>query len=539
MSQKNYYKLIFILLFIIGTFLRLWHVDFGLPHSFYADEPEFAELAIKYTFELKDIVTNNNWYKLIPISYVYGTFPSYVLTVFTILFTKIAGLINYAFDKTTLYIFMRSLTGILSLILIPTISFLYYKLFKDKAGALLAFLLVALNWKLIAHAHYVNADIFITVLLSLSFLSLYFYFQNEEEQPKNYLKRNTLFTLLTGILFGLAVGTKITSLIALPFYWYLFLRKKDFRSFFAFNFLILAVFMFTNPFSIIFASDFVFRIYSMSIKEAGLVFDSVDLNPFKYLIALSWISTLPVFLIGLFGIFSTFRLKNFKSIKPFHIFLLGNFVIYLVFYSIQSRRVDRWLLPILPILIIYASHGFSTLYKFFYSYLSKKNSDILLAKFGLVLVGFSLSYYLYVAWIITTQFQRDTPKSAAYLWMQKNTDIQNPFIKTLAYTEEGLDPLNKLPYADVTQVSVYEGSGASLAFPIDPYLYKYVILSSRPMDNFKRVPVVQKYPDYAKRWVNFEDIVTKSGDFKLIQQFKTTTPNLIPLSEVSIYENLK
>ena len=55
----------------LGLFFRLYHIEFGLPHSFYADEPEIAEPAIKYTYEFKDVVTNNNFYKLIPVSFVY------------------------------------------------------------------------------------------------------------------------------------------------------------------------------------------------------------------------------------------------------------------------------------------------------------------------------------------------------------------------------------------------------------------------------------------------------------------------------------
>ena len=517
-------------------FFRLWHVNFGLPHSFYADEPEIVEFSIKYAFELKNIVLENNWYKLIPVSYVYGMFPAYLLTIFTLSFSKIANILHYSFDKESIYIYLRIINGLLSMFLIPTVSYLYYKMFKDKVGSVISFFLLAFNWKLIVHAHYVNADIFITILLVFSYLTLFLY------QEKN---RDTLYTLLTGIFFGLAVGTKITALITLPLYWYIFLRKKDVRGLVAFTFVIFGVFMISNPFSIIFVNDFVFRVYSMLFKEAGLVFDSVNLNPLKYLIGLSWISTFPVFLFFIFGVYKLLKpiltgniSKDTKSrFLIFNIFLLGNVLFYLVFYSIQSRRVDRWLLPILPVVILYASYGISILYRGLSTDLKKKTVILGYRVLGVSLLFFTFCYYMFFPVALLTQFQRNTPKSASYIWMKENVDIQNPTYRTLAYTEEGLDPLNKLPYASVYQFNVYDSKDASLFFPQDPYLYKYVILSSRPMENFKRVPVRERYVEYAKRWESFENVVTNTQDFSLIKTFKLSTPNLIPLSNVYIYEN--
>ncbi|MCU0379673.1 MAG: hypothetical protein MUE58_00645, partial [Chitinophagaceae bacterium] len=104
-------KFFFFVFLVAGIFFRLYHVEFGLPHSFYADEPEIAELAIKYTYEFEDIFFNNNIYKLIPISYVYGTLPSYVFTVTTIVFSKFNGIIGHTIEKAEIYIFLRSLNA--------------------------------------------------------------------------------------------------------------------------------------------------------------------------------------------------------------------------------------------------------------------------------------------------------------------------------------------------------------------------------------------------------------------------------------------
>ena len=493
---------------IIGLFLRLWHNEFGLPHSFYADEPEIVEFAIKYTYELRDVVKNNNWYKFIPISYVYGTFPAYLFTICTVFFSKLNGLLNISFAKMDIYIFLRTITAMVSLLLVPAIFSISKKLFNSTNAAFLSVFLIVFNWKLIVHSHYVNADIIVTVLLLLSFATFYKYYTH---------KPDNLFTVLSGILFGLAVGTKITAFITYPLYVYVFLKRKDLRGLCGFSLLIFGAFAFTNPFSLIFANDFAFRIYSMFFKEAGMVFDSVDRNPLKYINALGYIATIPVLLYSLYGKVISLRGKRDKT---FHHFLIGHVLFYILFYSIQQRRVDRWVLPILPIILIYASYGIT------------KYKDKVFA--GTLLVA-TLGWYLFFPAMLLFQFKRHTPKSEAYLWMREHTD---PADNKLIYTEEGLDPMNKLLGERVVRVNVYENENAQFDLPDSPEGYHYVIVSSRPMSNYKREEVRKKFGFYSERWGDFEMQLRDTSKFELLKKFTLPKPNLIPLSDVYIYKNL-
>lgn len=517
MTKKNIPTVILLILVsVIGIFLRLYHVDFGLPHSFYADEPEIAELAIKYTYEIRDIVKNSNYYKLIPISFVYGTVPAYIFTAFTMAFSKVSNLVGSNFDKMGIYVFLRSTNAIISFLIVPTISYLYYKLFKKEAGTLICFLLLTFNWKLIVHAHYINADILLTLFISLSFLTLYQYFKKESD---------TKFTVLTGVFLGLAAGTKITALLTFPLYAWVYFRKKDFRGFVALCFLVFGTFALTNPFSIMYITDFVFRIYSMMFKEAGMVFDSVNTSWYKYILAIFSITTLPVVLISLYGKYIT--LKNLKRENSndftFHIFLILNILMYLIFYSIQSRRVDRWMLPIIPIILMYASYGFTAL---------KNNCP---KYFFVVIAAITAIYYLYFPTLLLTQFKRDTPKSEAYIWMQKNIPEAS---SKLIYTEEGLDPMNKLLGERVIKFEVYTSENAQFFVPENPEGYEYVVISSRPMENFKRPEVKKAYPFFVEKWENFEKQILNQHKFVLIKEFTLPKPNLIPLSDVCIYKNL-
>lgn len=493
---------------ILGLFLRLWRIGFGLPHSFYADEPEIAELAIKYTYEIRNIISQKDYFKLIPISFVYGTFPTYLLALATMFFSKMGNLLNLPFDKTSVYVFLRSFSSVLSFFIVPIVSYLYFKLFKDKLGAVITFALLALNWKLIVHAHYINTDIFLTLLTSLSFLSLYNLYKSEED---------TKWTVLTGILVGLAIGTKFTAVLTLPLYIYIILKRKDWKTMAGFILVIFATFIISNPFSLIFANNFVFRMWEMLTKEGGLVFDSVDTSLLKYIFGLAWIVTPLILLMSLYGKWKAFKKSEDR---PFHMFLILNVIFYLVFYSLQSRRVDRWLLPVVPIVLLYAGRGIVSLRRKFL--------------FLPLLVLITISY-LYFPILLTMQFQEDTPKSAAYVWVRDNL---SPSSNKLVYTEEGLDPMNKLLGERVIQYQVYESENAQFFMPEDPNGYNYVILSSRPMKNFKRKQVREKFPFYAEKWDFFEEQIYKSGNFKLIKVFELPKPNLIPLSNVFIYENL-
>lgn len=510
MNKKELF--LFVSISITALFFYTYNNSFGLPHSFYADEPEIAELAIKYTYELRSIIADNNYYKLIPISFVYGTVPVYFFSILTIIYSKLHGILGITFEKMDLYVFMRTITAFITLSIIPATYLIYKKLFKDNFGALLCCVLIAVNWKLIVHAHYVNADIVITALLTWATVTLLSYLSEEKD---------TKYTLLTGILLGLAIGTKVTAGLSLPVflaaYWY----KKDLKGFLALILTIFGSFAVTNPFSLIFIDRFVLRTLELQFKENGLVLDSIDTSPVKYLTALFYIATPLISLLGAYGLLSSLKTK--KDYIP-HYMLLTTILIYLVFYSLGPRRVDRWLLPLVPIMCIYGAYTIATL--------KPKLNKIAFITTLTVIFGANLYFPI----LLLGQFQRYTPKAQAYLWAQENLD---PTTYKYVITEEGLDPFNKLPLTRVEQFKVYENEGALLSYPDNPFKYHYIILSSRPLENYKKTVVLNKAPNYAASWLEFEQTILNPQNFEFIQKFELSKPNLIPLSDVYIYKNLK
>ncbi|OGC45236.1 hypothetical protein A2V49_01380 [candidate division WWE3 bacterium RBG_19FT_COMBO_34_6] len=152
-----------------------------------------------------------------------------------------------------------------------------------------------------------------------------------------------------------------------------------------------------------------------------------------------------------------------------------------------------------------------------------------------VLMFFISISYLYYPILLTKQFTRYTPKSNAYLWMKENSSEQST---KLVYTEEGLDPMNKLPYANVKKVEVYPNQNAQLYYPVDPKYFDYIIISSRPLEYYKK-PIIQKnFPLYSAGWMEFENSLQNTNQYELIKEYVLSKPNLIPLSDVFIYKNL-
>lgn len=501
-----------LLILALGAFLRFYHIDFGLPQSFRADEPELVEPAIFYTYQIRDIVGNNNYYKLIPISYVYGTFPAYLFTLLIMAASKTHNLLNIQFPKENMYILIRSFHALLSLAIAIGGAWLYKRIFKDAAGAIFTLLFLILNWKLIVHGHYANTDLIITGLLTFSFITLHAYYKKERD--------DTVLTVLTALLFGLAVGTKITALLTLPLFLYVFVAKKNYKNLLGFLLVIVGVFISTNPFSLVFSDNFMLRVMEMATKESGMVLDSVDSSTLKYLNAIFYMTTPLLAGLSIIGMFK--KLKERQEL-PIHFFLVGSVLFYLVFFSLGNRRVDRWLLPILPITIIYGTYGLT------------KVSEALNKKLATVLTLIVIASVGYFPVLLLGQFKRQVPKAEAYLWMRDNIEhLSSKFV----ITEEGLDPMNKLKFSNVIQYPVYTTEGAQFWITPDPTLYDYVVLSSRPMQNFKRAEVKKTFPHYAQRMEEFENTILDINKFRLIKSYILPKPNLIPLSDVYIYENI-
>ena len=223
MSRKKV-SIVLIVILSVGLILRLSHINFGLPLTYFIDEMDHTDPTVSYILNYKTAIQNHDFNFFKPSSYVYGTFPTYFLTISLILINTVASIFGHGFSQFNYVVVMRIVTALVSMLIPVVTGYVYYLLFKDKRGLVLSVFLTTLNWKLINHSIYVNQDTFLalSVMLSYLFLLLSFKYENKKE--------TFLLICLSGAAFGLAFGTKITALIALPVFGLLFVSKRNFFS---------------------------------------------------------------------------------------------------------------------------------------------------------------------------------------------------------------------------------------------------------------------------------------------------------------------
>jgi 4-amino-4-deoxy-L-arabinose transferase-like glycosyltransferase len=501
---------ILILIFVVGIIFRLWHIDFGLPYHTHNDEPELVELAITPAVEFKRVFLENNLDLLKPSSFIYGTVPSYLIFPVLAGYSQIAQGLNLSFNKADLYLISRAFTAVTSLLVIWATWKMYKTLLGNK-GALMAAAITALNWKLIVFGHFVNSDIYLTIFTTL--LLMFFLSYLENKKIKNIL--------LAGIFLGLAVGTKITGAILIPMLLYVFLTKKDWKGLAYFSLAGIVSFSLTNPFSITYFSEFTGRILRMKTQEAGMVLSSVSDNPIRYLLSTGYIATPLVALMALYGKWKA--LKQEQRLTQ-HIFLIGCVITYILFFTLTGKRqTDRWMLPIVPIVIVYASFGISQI-------LNKLNRF----KKAIVLVTLlaSISYFPI---LLLFQFKSNTPKVEGFLWAKENiTETSTKLI----IEESKNSVFGKLPNSEIYMFNVYESKGALEEMPPNTKGYDYIIIASKTMLNHKKPYVIEHFPEYSKKWNTFENNLNNKEKYEKVVEFALPKPNIITLSNITIYRNL-
>ena len=193
---------------IVGLFLRLYGIGFGLPYQFHQDEPIVVNHALAYgTGDL-----NPHFFNIPPLT-------SYILFFFYgILFVlgKLSGAwqdsagyaLRFFSDPSLFYITGRMLIGV-----IPGTAciFLTYRLagrFLSEKAALYSAAVMAFSFLNVVNSHFIYTDMILVMLILLFYERLYSLFT--EPVIKNYC--------LVGVLIGLATGTKYNgAVLVIPY----------------------------------------------------------------------------------------------------------------------------------------------------------------------------------------------------------------------------------------------------------------------------------------------------------------------------------
>lgn len=269
----------------------------------------------------------------------------------------------------------------------------------------------------------------------------------------------------------------------------------------------------------------------MKSREAGAVLSSVNTSPLKYVSAIISILSIPATIIFFISLFIVFKedIKDEKERYLEHVLLIGNIFIYLVFFSLNKRLVDRWILPIIPLTVIYISYG---IFKFGDIFKSNKCRFLITA----TSLASVLSICIYNSFIIYSQLIQGDTKGRAYIWTKEY--LKNEKSHVLVYTNKGRDPFHNLKGVDVILFQVYESKEAFNFYPEDPYKYDLIVIYSTMRRNFNNKYVIQNYPEYFKKWSNFMLELEDRGNFYLISNFKSVKPDLFNVSDIEIYKKI-
>lgn len=336
-------KCILPVILLVGFFLRVWGLDFGLPNTFHQDEPIVVNHALAYgTGDL-----NPHFFAIPP-------FVSYVLfIVYGVMFLvgKIFGMwvdaevfaLEFFRDPTVFYLagrfFIGVLPGTLSIFFIYRIA----KRFISEQAALYAAAVMAVAFLNVANSHYIYVDALLVMFIILAYDA--FFLMQRSPTIRNYC--------ISAVLVGVAVGIKYNAaLLALP-YLYVhvsLIAKKRIGLGGRFLGMLCAgalsgvvAFLVVNPFVVLDFPGF----FSSVMRQAGAFWSTGWSHHFVYS-TFEGVSA-PLSIAGCFGLLLLLR----NSWGRIFVSLPVMLYVVLVF---RSQHFSRYALPLVPFLSVGAAY---------------------------------------------------------------------------------------------------------------------------------------------------------------------------------------
>lgn len=330
-------RIVLSIVILIGLFLRLYGINFGLPFTYHADEPIVVNHAMAYgTGDL-----NPHFFAIPPlVSYVlfilYGIYflIGKALHVFS---SPESFALAFLKDPTVFYIIGRvSLGVILGTATIVLVYILGKKIFSEKAG-LLAALFFSISFINVQNCHYIYADVmmvFFIVLASIAALSI--------------ARSGSLKSYITcGIFAGLATAAKYNAaltFIIVPAAYFFTDKERGFKKL-VFSFAAMCIaYIVCNPYSLADIKYFV----SQMISQAGTECSLGPLYHIRY--SLKEGLGLLLTVLGVIGMFY-YAVKK----RGIHAAIVSFPVLFYVTLIFFSQPHERYVLPLTPFIALYAA----------------------------------------------------------------------------------------------------------------------------------------------------------------------------------------
>jgi hypothetical protein len=327
----------------VGFLLRIWGLDFGLPHLFHQDEPIVVNHALAYgTGDL-----NPRFFAIPP-------FTSYLLfAIYGLMF--LIGLILGAWqnsegfavfffnDPTLFYLVGRFFIGVLPGTLAIFLTYRLSRKFLSGKASLYAAAIMSMSFLNVVNSHYIYTDMILTALILLTYERMFL--QYRSPNIRNYCA--------TGFFIGLAAGAKYNgAILFLPFFlvhliserryslWILFSRKLWFGALFS-----LLAFIIVNPFFILDFQGFL----TSFLHQSGAFWYTGWTHHITY--SLFEGISMPITILGIVGILF-FMSGSDKWHKVVALFPLALYLV-LVF---KSQHFSRYVLFLVPFLSMGAGY---------------------------------------------------------------------------------------------------------------------------------------------------------------------------------------
>jgi len=440
--------LVIIASFFLGFLVRIWRLDYGLPHFIFMDEG----LHIYYGMNMGSTFSPETFLK--PTLFFYLLF---AVDVIYIVFLKISGTIAsfgeawefYKLDRTPFYVlgrFLSAVTGTLT-------AGVVYKLgglLVSKRAAILSAIFLLFSFIHVQYSHSAYLDITLTFLVMCTI-----YFGAKASQ----FGRDRDFTFV-GLLAGLTIALKYNGgivVVVAPIAATLCLVKSDdesrlrvfLRRMVLFSIACVAGFTIGTPYWILdfprFFEDMSIFLgfYAPGIEGHGHLGFEGDWNWFYYLLKpLLYGLHLPLWLMGILGVLYT----AVKHTRMFFVVFICPLA-YLLFIGAVEIRTARYALPLVPFMCLAAAIFVDSIVEIAKNY--KKRVLISLCLLILVPNILNLTYYSYLRSVPDT-------RELMHAWVKENISTEAKVGQSLYGVIHNRGKHSGYPFADRFDKTIFD-----------------------------------------------------------------------------------
>lgn len=474
------YKELFILLCIllIGGFLRFYNLNWDEGNFFHPDERNIANAVSRIHF----------FNQLNPEFFAYGGFFIYLIKIIGDITSQITRDPSWISEWSHINIIGRSIAAFFSTLTIIPLFYLTKSLFNRSTG-FIAIVLFAFTVTSIQIAHFgITENLLTFFVILLCFLSIRFFIH----------PTGKMFFLI-GITSGIAIATKTTALsfLCIPAATFLLLlfdknKKESIFHFPLFLCAFLFSFLFLSPYTFISWDKFVESMQYESGVALGTLpvpytLQFTNTFPFIFQIENLFWQIGPVFLFSFVGFFLLIYSMVKTKDKKLLIFLLFP-VIYFIYVGSWYTKFIRFMLPLIPFFILFASFALLTLYKKI-----KVLGKTVLSLFLIATIIWCLAFF--------SIYTRPQTRISASHWMYSNIPSGSKILGE--HWDDGL-PIsygdNNPGKYEISQLTIYEPDNEEKKLYYAENLPKadYIVINSRRLYGTllylpKKYPITSKY----------------------------------------------